>query len=1049
MRRFQSLFSPRGRPVWPGLWLLLWMSVAGAMALNPDRSLNEYQRRYWSIEHGLPPAAIKAVTQNQDGYLWVATEMGLARFNGDRFETWTEKNAGALAGRMVNCLLAAQDGSLWGGGVGGELIRHRAGSFSHYWLGTGKNVIINCLVQDRRGRKWLGTSIGAFYMDATGFHPFAGIASAKPTAINAILEDSQGGIWFGSEAGLYGPMISESAPLEKHPREFSRVKALCDDGKGGLWAGGSEGLLHVMKDRQAFYDRNRGLKDSRIQALLRDSQGVLWVGTAQGITRIRSEQVIMESEMAGLGGGGIWGFFEDKEGNFWIAGGSGLHCLNDRVFTSYSNREELRGDFLCITEGNPGTVLVGSMEDGFYELSGGKARRSLRPSSLLTVTSLLQDSQGGLWIGSRRGGVDYLAPGRAVNYRTNYGLLDNNIFAIHEDAKGQIWIGTEKGLHRQREKEFEPVSLQGTNELTVRFINSARDATLWIGTSKGLFSMQSGAVDFLPLPGPRAAPLVYCVQEDQEGRIWLGTANGLACRTEAGWRFFGQTEQDSFHVFWVVDDRLGHIWFSTPWSIFRIAKADLFQHWQDASHPANARMFTQADGLTEMGTVGGRQSAGCRSQDGKLWFLTRRGAAVADPSRLTKNTVPPEVVIEKLTVDGRPAAMVEPVVLPVGTRQVEFQYAGLSFAAPGKVQYRYRLSDVDPGWRDAGNRRVVTYANLKSGPYLFQVTACNNDGVWKTGGAVLNFSILPHFYETAWFYALVATGMAGSAIGFDFWRMRRLRAQKKQLERMVQERTGELERQAVQRLELEARLQRARQLEVVGQLAAGMAHHFNNLLTIIQGNLSFLRDESGKTRDNEFLIAIEKAAIRAAGLVRQLLAFGQRHWLQRTEVDLNELVQHQVGRLRPDLPVGVELEVESAPSLPKLFVDPEMIGQILDQLIQNSRDALSGGGKIGIRTSRVEITASQAALIPESVPGTWVVLAVEDNGTGMTDEVRSHLWEPFYTTKDVGRGTGLGLASVYGIVKQHHGWLDIRSTLGKGTEVRVYLPAGEPVPVRY
>jgi signal transduction histidine kinase len=412
------------------------------------------------------------------------------------------------------------------------------------------------------------------------------------------------------------------------------------------------------------------------------------------------------------------------------------------------------------------------------------------------------------------------------------------------------------------------------------------------------------------------------------------------------------------------------------------------------------------------------------------------------------NRVPPEVVISKFMVDGRPVARTEPLFLPADTRHVEFQYAGLSYAAPEKVQYRYQLSNVDPGWREAGNQKEVTYAHLKSGSYRFQVTACNNDGVWQPGGAIVNFAIRPHFFESTWFYMVVAVGVAVSALGFDYWRMRRIRAQKKQLERMVQERTAELERQAVQRLELEARLHRARQLEVVGQLAAGMAHHFNNLLTIIQGNLSFLRDESGKTQDNESLFAIEKAALRAAGLVRQLLAFGQRHWLQRAEVDINELVQHHVGRVRPELPAGVELTVELAPALQKLFVDPEMIGQILEQLINNSRDALSGGGKIEVRTSRVELTASQSALIPESVPGIWVVLVVEDNGTGMTDEVRSHLREPFYTTKDVGRGTGLGLASVYGIVQQHHGWLDIRSTLGKGTEVRVYLPAGEPVPAR-
>ncbi|HWN92821.1 MAG TPA: ATP-binding protein, partial [Verrucomicrobiae bacterium] len=242
----------------------------------------------------------------------------------------------------------------------------------------------------------------------------------------------------------------------------------------------------------------------------------------------------------------------------------------------------------------------------------------------------------------------------------------------------------------------------------------------------------------------------------------------------------------------------------------------------------------------------------------------------------------------------------------------------------------------------------------------------------------------------------------------------------------------------------EAQLRQAQKMEAIGRLAGGVAHDFNNLLTVISGRSTMLSErlptDSPYRRDVDL---IHKTADRAAGLTRQLLAFSRRQMLQRSVLDLNAVVTDTEVMLRRLIGEDVELVTVLDPGLARVKADRGQIEQILINLAVNARDAMPKGGRLTLSTANVELREAFTRKNPGSHPGTFVQLSVGDNGQGMDAAVQAQIFEPFFTTKEPGKGTGLGLSTVYGIVKQHDGYITVASELWRGTVFDMYLPPVE------
>jgi CheY-like chemotaxis protein len=244
---------------------------------------------------------------------------------------------------------------------------------------------------------------------------------------------------------------------------------------------------------------------------------------------------------------------------------------------------------------------------------------------------------------------------------------------------------------------------------------------------------------------------------------------------------------------------------------------------------------------------------------------------------------------------------------------------------------------------------------------------------------------------------------------------------------------------------LENELRQAQKMEAVGRLAAGVAHDFNNMLTVILGYASMMQNGSPRLDEKlaSYLRQVEQAAERATALTRQLLAYSRKQIIQRRPLQLNEIVHQTVGMLRRVIGEHIILDMQLAPDLPLIYADTTSMDQVIMNLALNSRDAMEEGGSLTISSTAVEIDDAYCAHTPDAQPGRFVCLTVKDNGHGMDSVTLNRIFEPFFTTKEQGKGTGMGLATVYGVLKQHEGWIEVESAPRRGTTIRAYLPVAE------
>ncbi|MCX8155222.1 MAG: ATP-binding protein [Verrucomicrobiae bacterium] len=1027
--------------------LLVWgwfLSALPLLALNPGHQLKDYEHRHWGIAHGLPHATVRAVQQTTDGYLWTATEYGAARFNGERFSAFNAFNVPLLNRPFLNALTQAPDGALWIGSEGGGLIVYHQGAFQRLSTNDGlAGMAVRGFAPASPGNMWIVCDRGINFW-ATGELARVDIRGLSTNALCfSILQDQEGNLWVGTDRGLWGPMDASLPRAISVPNLSARtVYALAQSPEGSLWAGTDAGLYHISVDRRrATADLISALGPARVRAVYADRHGMVWVGTTTGLRRLRQGRLILEEEIPALRNISVFSFFEDREANLWIGAGNGLHCLQERTFITYSAQNGLEDEeVLTIARAGPERYLLGTTRGEVYVWENGQIRPEPRYQRQTMITAIHPDRQGRVWIGSRRGGLLCDDRGRSQTFDVAQGLPSGNIFAITEDQQGTLWVGTEKGLSRREGREFMTVILpvpEGQPQPVIRSLYLAHDNSLWVGTQEGLYHLKSDATNYYGQLQGFPAGLVYYITEDKKDRLWLGTAQGAVCHWEGQWRLYKpHSGFPTCHIYWLAHDEQGFTWFSTPWTIFRVETAQIFAYWRGERPLPTPMKFTQSDGLLAMECLGGRQSGGCQLPDGRLVFLTRRGLAVADPKVSASAFHPPRVVIERIRVNGREHPVSAHMELPAGSRVIEIEYAGLSFRQPEKVRHRYQLKGVDPDWVEAYQRRSATYANLAPGQYEFRVTADDGHGAWSVAGAGVELIIQPFFYQTAWFYLLLA-GLALTGIyGGYRWRVRLLQRRNALLSARLAERTRELEQVMAERFRLEQAALARKQQETIGQMAAGIAHHLNNQLQAIQSSAALLED-AHKTPDESHthLSYIEEAVGKMARIVEQLLAYGQRHWLRLKSVDLREFLPPILAKYPPG-----RVAVEWEQNLPLVKVDGGILEQALLVVLDNALQASLPHGPVKIRVQKVEQVPKDSAAPSAHQPRPFVAIQILDEGPGLSPQAQAHLFEPFFTTKEVGQGTGMGLAAAYGGLKQIGGWIELTNRPEGGCSATLFLP---------
>ena len=725
----------------------LLLTTIPAIALEPSTPLARYGRQSWVMENGLPQNTVQALAQTPDGFVWLGTEVGLVRFDGNNFVVFDQNSKPALPGNDITCLFSAKDGL------------------------------------------WIGTTSGLSRLTNGEITTFTTADGLPSNNVRDIGQNPDGSIWFfaGGETVQFNGKSFDKIDTVVYSRTNPNV-IKSQPLPGERYAIATTTTLTIGRDKKSeiHFAVGKDLPGSRIQQLFADRSGALWIGTNGGLVRWVSGKIERFPITDPLASTSILALMEDHEGNIWVGTETdGLHILRDERFRTIGTREGLSSDATAsVVDDHTGTLWVGTSGYGLNAItrsgSGlGRVKTYTVRDGLSSdvILSLAAAPDGDLWVGTPDG-LNRIRHGAITSFTTADGLPDDFIRSLLVDSDGSLWIGTRRGLAHcstattgMHIDTFTQATGLGSDLVGA----TARDThgNLWVATLAGL-SRLSGSpkpsiTNFTSANG-LSSNVITALLARSNGTLLVGTQGH-------GWNYWdGQRfspvarsglNENTIHA--ILDDGDGHLWFATGTGIAR-CDCDMnggCSHWME---------FGPADGLRGREMATNSHPSAWRSHDGLLWFATPKGLVEADPAHFPVNDVPPPVALVRFAADDVDQPLQGSLKVPAGHNHFQFDYAGLSFTAPQKVRYRFMLEGFDHHWTEAGGRRAAYYTNIPPGNYTFRVQAANNDGVWNTAGAALAFTLKPHFYQTIWFYLLLLA-FAASLVLLAF-RLRLLRAER-------------------------------------------------------------------------------------------------------------------------------------------------------------------------------------------------------------------------------------------------------------------------------
>ena len=780
---------------------LLLSCLPPVRALEPTTPLANYGRQLWGMENGLPQNTVQALAQTKDGFVWLGTEVGLVRFDGNSFAFFDKNSTPALPGNDVRCLLETRDGALWIGTSEG-LARWKSGEVTAFTTKDGlPGNVVRALNLDYGGGLWVWMDGGLAKLKGERF-VFGG-DWLPSDAITAVTAHGESGFWIetvNDEAvrGNEGKTrVAAQVMLHKEEFEFlarlpGPVSAVSSKnmlvvGRGDIVLGPWEGVLTSLAV-------GHDLPGTRIQTLFADREGSLWIGTNGGLSRWTLGKLERLPVTDPLSSASVLAIMEDREGNLWVGTETGgLHILRDQRFRTLGAREGLSSDnTTAVVEDGAGTLWVGTNGSGLNALHrSSSGKNQVKTYSVLNglmsdvILSLAAAPNGDVWVGTPDG-LNRIRGSKVEAFTSADGLPDDFIRSLLADADGSLWIGTRRGLTHWTGLKAGAISggrmetYTQSNGLGNDLVGAmARDAhgDLWVATLAGLSRLHEGKIEIFSTRDGLLSNVITALATRKGAAPAFGDETLLIGTQDSGWnlwngeQFFigvgdtlnlrsGQSfssGMDHASIRAILDDEQGHLWFATGTGIARCDD-------EPGINRSPCMEFGSADGLRSRETATNSHPSAWRSRDGHLWFATPKGLVEIDPAHFPVNTVPPPVALERFAVDDIPLplhAAGSSLRVAAGHVHFQFDYAGLSFTAPQKVRYRFILDGFDHGWTEAGALRSAYYTNIPPGRYTFRVQAANNDGLWNTEGTALAFELLPHFYQTIWFYALLLAGAAG------------------------------------------------------------------------------------------------------------------------------------------------------------------------------------------------------------------------------------------------------------------------------------------------
>lgn len=971
----------------------------------------------------MPGNEIQCLLQTSDGYLWVGTRSGLARFDGLRFMVFNCANTPLMDEEDCRSLVEDDQGNLWlatrwklfrldsrglremgrlNGLCGGDGYRPYSGQrgelwfASHRWLTAFTKDRMTCygesdglmgdifsLAQDHHGVLWVGQGKALQWFDpdtaafSTNFIP----SLLERTVVNVLQRDAEGRMWAAFEETEIRP--GADAPVSRHwvhwfaegewqscpgnpHRNDGRPFFILADPDGSVWMPGGRGkILRINEGNLESFTLAGEGEHSWAQCAMRDREGQLWIGTeSAGLQRWSPRKLETYAARDGLPNENSWTICEGRDGSLWIGTDGGVSRLRNGEFVNFSEPEGLlRKEVRSVVEDGAGIIWAGTMS-GLYFFRNGKFSQYEFPGEWFEgkIRAMLPTRDGALWVAAATG-LNRLENGARTKLTTADGLANHDVRALLQDSTGRLWIGSHGG------------GLQSYHE--GRFTS--------YHTNHGLSS-----------------GLVWALHEDAEGALWIGTASGLNRLRDGKFTVFGTAHglPDNL-VNFILEDDFGQLWISHDRGIYRVRRSALNELADGRANRVQCVSYHESDGLPSQETNGQKSyPAGCKTRDGRLWFPTTRGVVVFDPKLHKEELSPPKPVIEQVRATGNLVYNINPhdpfsterekaaakrtgiFQLPAGSgRVLEFNYTANTFVSAEKTRFRYRMLGLDEKWIEAGERREAIFTNLKPGKYRFEVTAGNHHDLWDNPGAAFPFHIAPFMHQTWWFYGLCGGVSAALVCGFIVWRTRELRR--------------------IHRLEQHSAIT-AERSRIAKDLHDGLGADLTRLTMLAD----LASGESG-SGGGEHLRKLSQSSREAARELKELI------WIASpANVSLDGLVSRICQSAQDFLhDARIQCRLDIAPCLPEQPVSLEQRRNLL--LV--AREALN---------NVVKHAGATEVCIRATVNDGTLSLVIEDNGHGFNVGKNRH---------------GLGLESMRKRIENLGGLFTLESRVGAGTKISIGL----------
>lgn len=734
-----------------------------AVSANQKLPLTDYFSESWSTHNGLPHNSINAITQTPDGYLWIATWEGLARFNGLEFTIFTRSEINNLPDSGLRTLAVQTDGSLYIAGSRGGISQ-----LKHHQWDTKKSAksMVNHLHNQEGVGLWLAIeNEGVFLRNETSEGDVEIISNVSAYRI---VEDNNNVIWVATSAGLY-KIVDKQATLIglESGLPNASVYTLLLNRKGQLIVGSEQGAWKL--EHGYFKTVHSTLNQESISSLLEDHNGDLWLGTInKGIFRVANNSVEQLNAEQGLPANRILSLYQDRENSIWVGTNAGIYRLREAPFSSWTSKRGLAGNYIrTVLSHSDGSLWVGG-SSGLNRIVNKKIHTYTLPNnrSTLSVLSLYEDLNGEVWVGTYTAGLfkvqgDHVVP---VLNRSN-GLNSNEVRALFLDSQQRLWIGTAAGVTRIN-ADGSLMQFSSHYDLQSRFIlaiSEDKSGNIWIGSGKGVakFDNSLHTIEVINFPQELGAQYAFGFYMEQD-YVWMATDRGLVRYNQASaqMHIFGKQHGLPVDKLFQVVAHNSAFWLPSNRGIIKVNKEQV-NAVLDAKvdTPAVYQLFDEGDGMLSAQANGGSTPSATLHKDGTIWFATAEGVAMVMPSRLEQaKQVALPTVIESFMVDGQTILMPQTdktVVLAPDISRISFHYAGLSFIMPQRLVFQTKLEGFSDEWVNRYQVNSAEYTNLPPGKYTFMVRAGYPNGQWQNNQQVINFEIKAYLWQK-WYFQLAA-----------------------------------------------------------------------------------------------------------------------------------------------------------------------------------------------------------------------------------------------------------------------------------------------------